>query len=504
MLAGTVHARTRLTAQARGPYRSRVWLRVAAVLPVLVIAATARAAIVPQQRGNACAAGWSIDGEAVPSERRRQPWTLDCLDGDPACDADGFANGVCRMSVSVCVAPAIEGCAPKPVRRLRLAPKTARLLPALTLPPLDEGSSCGSPTTFEVPVDPAEPTLLTLTSRSGSRRGASRVALRCRPSDVPNGVCPNRLPGRPAQATLAWRRQGSDVDFGWGFFHDYAFVDAVGPTLCLDGCDGTKDTDCGVTVPSEAWRPLPFPILQQSVTLCAVLRATAPASGSLDVSSGAMTLDLPLAADVFILRSASNICPRCTGDGTIGSTGTCQGGFPDAGSGGPCTVEALATVPHSNGSPVYQLSSDCLPGGEPVRSLPVTARLTTGEARLDGSLPCPGQTADDLCPTASACTVDCSAQEPPDGGLRQRCCIEVGGFGNASCFPTAPDAPPHAIVRTGLAPAFPATPFPRTARGVLAHVGCLGETTDATVDILAGLPGPTAWLLPFEVTVTAE
>lgn len=473
------------------------------LVAVMLLVAAAHAGQVPQQRGNACTAVWDLgDVDATPGAKRRQPWTVACDDGYPPCDADGFSNGTCRLPLRVCVQQPLDGCTPKRPKRLRVSKDTAALLPGLELPPLDVEGACGPLTTLEVPASATDaPRTLTLVSRSRGRLGRSRVAVTCRPRVDTSSVCRNQLPGVPSRLHVEWESAGSDLDFGFsGEAHNFPFLDGKGLDLCLSDCDGTTDTTC--VVAGAGSRPFPpLPLLTNGVPLCLDARYATPPTGTFDLVTGELRLDVALSADAAILQPASLLCPRCSGDGTVGSAGVCQGGVNH---GQPCVVDALTFVVGSGGDPTYQLSGDCAPSAAET-TLDLSVTLSTGEDRLDGSRPCSLQrpASDDACyGVDGTCTLACDATPAAKGGLNQTCCSNNPVL---PCFPTAPDAAPQGIVRTGTpAPPLPAPPdptYPKHGAGALVHVGCLPATGDASVDIAQGLPGPTAWLLPFRLTV---
>ncbi|MCW5892806.1 MAG: hypothetical protein KIT14_20020 [bacterium] len=461
------------------------------------LATTAAAGLVPQQRGNACDAAWEIDGvDPAPGSRRRAAWIATCTDGDPFCDRDATTNGVCVVAVRACAQPSLEGCTATPVRRLRVPKATAARLPDLVLPDPRAGAACGAWSTLEtVATEAGETGALVLDTRRRGRRGKSRVVMRCRPAGDRPLPCPQRAAGKPSRATLTWRGAGSDLDLGpSGEAHNFPFLEGRGLDLCLGACDG--DATCRVRAIDAEQLSAPLPLLANGVPVCLNPRLAAVPDGTLDLAHGALALNVTLAADVHVLQGLGQVCPRCSGDGTVGSAGLCQGG-PNQGK--PCVVDALTTVPGTLGDPLYQLSQDCPPSGEPARTLDLPLVLSTGERRLDGSKPCPGQTMDDSCHGTGTCTVDCADTPAPKGGINQTCCSDNPIL---PCFPSAPDAS-GALARTGtpaaLVPPDPA--LPRSGDGVLAHVGCMPRTTDSTVDILTGFPGPTAWLLPFRLTL---
>jgi hypothetical protein len=79
-----------------------------------------------------------------------------CVDGDPACDADGVANGTCRFDVRVCVGVSVEGCMPVEIDRIVVGGE------ALSVPELPATADvCGDASTVDVTVDgPASATTL--------------------------------------------------------------------------------------------------------------------------------------------------------------------------------------------------------------------------------------------------------------------------------------------------------------------------------------------------------
>ena len=79
-----------------------------------------------------------------------------CTDGDPACDADGAADGSCRLTVRVCIGTASAVCAPVPLSTITV---TGLSLAPPPLPAAD--GTCGDPLTVDLPVGtPAGATLL--------------------------------------------------------------------------------------------------------------------------------------------------------------------------------------------------------------------------------------------------------------------------------------------------------------------------------------------------------
>jgi hypothetical protein len=82
-----------------------------------------------------------------------------CADGDPTCDADATADGVCRFVVSACVGLVESGCDPIQLDSMAIAG-----LP-LAPPSLPASTGCGEPLDVTVPVGTASGA--TLVARSG-------------------------------------------------------------------------------------------------------------------------------------------------------------------------------------------------------------------------------------------------------------------------------------------------------------------------------------------------
>src|SRR5262245_17937625 len=84
-----------------------------------------------------CHGGWLAP---VPN---RGKTAIDCQDGDPACDVDRLANGVCAVAVGVCLhLDGIAGCSPSQIQRARVKATPKRIAKDLPVP---------------VPIPPATP-----------------------------------------------------------------------------------------------------------------------------------------------------------------------------------------------------------------------------------------------------------------------------------------------------------------------------------------------------------
>jgi hypothetical protein len=86
-----------------------------AVLPfVLALGGTAGGAVVPGggARGGDCVSVFDAPGANSPAPPRA-PRRVDCIDGDPTCDADGLRNARCVFDLRLCLnATSVPGCTP--------------------------------------------------------------------------------------------------------------------------------------------------------------------------------------------------------------------------------------------------------------------------------------------------------------------------------------------------------------------------------------------------------
>jgi hypothetical protein len=98
-----------------------------------------------------------------------------CVDGDPACDADGAADGVCSFAVSLCSHVTADGCGTRDVDAVRVSGL------ALEAPPLDAAGACGA--TSAVTVATGQATGVTAIARGGAEvRDVDYLNLCCVPA----------------------------------------------------------------------------------------------------------------------------------------------------------------------------------------------------------------------------------------------------------------------------------------------------------------------------------
>ena len=74
---------------------------------------------------------------------------VDCVDGDPACDADGAVDGSCTFGFRVCVAQALSGCQATSITSVKASPASKAI--AVPAVPASE-PTCGPDTGVVVPL----------------------------------------------------------------------------------------------------------------------------------------------------------------------------------------------------------------------------------------------------------------------------------------------------------------------------------------------------------------
>jgi hypothetical protein len=297
------------------------------------------------------------------------------------------------------------------------------------------GGNCGT-------VEDGVPSLIKNLTCGGLNIGAGG-------SIVPEGAVPD---GSVSQFTLSCA--GSSCTIG-------PTTTAPPPNSAAPDC---TDTGCNFGTPL----PIPNPTIP-TITTCVLNTWSAPASGSLDLSTGTSSTSVPLNSDIYLTGNLGQPCPRCSATGTPTSpgTGTCDRG-PQAG--------MACTTTSSTGA-----TRDCPTGGTD-GGHPCTPG---GGACIDGSHV--GVIAVNLTPltTGSASATDPGGIFCPGDGQ-----VHPGCFGAASCVTITENGTPAGPVTRGV-----------PTGATLASVFCIAATGNGLVDASADLPGPGAVALPgtFEV-----
>jgi hypothetical protein len=512
----------------------------AALLAVGLCVSTASALSLESKnkKGSECSARWEVTGDTGLTVTKSKPGShqVDCADGSD-CDTDGAANGSCTVELAACAAVAVDGCTPAPLTEVAFKGKTTQLS-GLTAPPTGvTEETCGTPgsTTLTLKKNGEKPSkkFPAKMKFDDGGKGKSTVKIRCIPGSgggtttttIPGGgaTCPDTQSGQPKQINYTVPVEGSDLDNGWtGSSHNFPVVNGSTLKMCLSECDATTDSECtgsGSTGEGSLNGPTfgaPLPLLASNVPVCVINRfQPEPILGSVNLQTGDATATVKLFADTYVTGNAEEICPTCRSQGGIGSQGTCSSTARNAGA--ACTVEGLVTVGAFGGNPSdYKLSGSCIPPNSLLSgTLNIVLPLTTGESRKDGSKPCvrqpgepPGLTPQDDSCGGGSCTGTCGGDAcaatddmgrclDVKGGISDLCCSNDS---SKPCFPTAADSG-GSIIRNGMpvapAPAWPDPTYPKTSEGtVFAAVFCEGATDSSQVNLVTGLPGPGALLLP--------
>ena len=447
---------------------------------------------------------------------------LDCQDGDPSCDVDQTQNGVCVLGVGVCAAQTnVPECVPQTIEKLtvKAKPKTIKVgslrFPVTPpVPPLTPitGATCSAESILRLPlkvnkkgkVRPSPTVTLTAVAVASAKPKKDRdvIKVRCVPN-TGGGECSANPAGGPRELRLVAAASGTDLDNGWtGASHNFPVVSNSELRVCLTGCGATSNPQCTedqaqTNVVNGATFGAPLPLLAAGIPVCVVngFSTTKIAGFTADMSTGVAGGSVSLQSRIF-LTGATQVCPRCSG-ANVGDVGTCDSGSRQ---GRACTTSGIVTVANAAGNRLYPLSPDCPPLGTPAGTIPITLPLTTGTSTLAGAPPCPGQTglaAAGCGVCGTTCTGGACVGTTPTGQ-----CVDVKGGVSQSCCANDTSTPcfPNPIVRDGATaaptPPFPDPTFPKTGDATLVATFCEATSGSATVDVVTGLPGPGALVLP--------
>src|SRR5262249_37966393 len=151
----------------------------------------------------------------------------------------------------------------------------------------------------------------------------------------------------------------------------------IGPTSTAPPLNNTAP-DCTNTG-CNFGTPLPIPnFAQSSLTTCALNTWASPASGTLNISTGASSTSVPLTSDVYLTGIPAHPRPTCMPVGTPPFTGTCDRG-PRAGS----TCTSTSSTGYTRDCPtggVGTLASQCPGGQQPGNGQTCCAPLCAGDS----------------------------------------------------------------------------------------------------------------------------
>jgi hypothetical protein len=323
----------------------------------------------------------------------------------------------------------------------------------------------------------------------------------------------------------------------------------VGPVATATSAFDCSNTGC--------FFGTPLPISNAGLSVCVTNTFSAPASGTLNTTSGAMTLNFQLNSRTALTGNPTQPCPRCSvsvgGAACVGSsaspcTGVCDGS-PNQGAActtknpngltNACPAPNVSTTTSrcyrgANNNAVCTTGADC-PGGQCalfIGDIPISLNpLTTGIASLSSAAGtfCPGQTAaqrgafkSDICrlgtnsgapcQTGSAEVADPATCGPgglcrPGSPLNNYC---SGGTNDGKgCVSAADCGAGGNCVRAGTLAQLireVGTPAGVLAIGVpkpvtWASVFCVPTTTSQLVNSNANLPGPGATAITGTITL---
>jgi hypothetical protein len=242
----------------------------------------------------------------------------------------------------------------------------------------------------------------------------------------------------------------------------------------------SDEPDC-TTTGCNFGTPLPIPNQATPVLSTCVLNTwSAPASGSVNLATGAATLNIPLRSEVYLTANVNQPCPVCRSGGVpvSGSPAAPASGTCDR---GPRKDQACRTA-NSNG-----LTRDCPSGGSDAQNPCEPGGATPC---LDGTFI--GPISVDLSPltTATSTSSDAGGIFCPQVG---QTALQVGCFGKPDC---------RSYSETGVLPGPLSTDT--AANVTLASTFCIAQTGNpdpSIVDISANLPGPGAVSLPGQFLV---
>jgi hypothetical protein len=300
----------------------------------------------------------------------------------------------------------------------------------------------------------------------------------------------------------------------------------------------------------------PLPLVAADVATCVINRFLGDIEiRSLNLHTGEMDLAVITRSQIFATGNKQRPCPTCSGKG-LGEVGVCKGFGPDVGK--KCIVEGLTDFGNT--------SSSCSPfSADDAGTVTIALDpVTTGEARLNATIACPGGKCpcpgggsstpvkvseclpnspclhptqcsgtgffcalDGDCPAGETCLFNPASKCPSDdvasgvnSGIDQACC-QTGTTGAGrpiinGCFGVKGRGDPDDdfdIVRRGRSAIpisvatgerWPVAPgdYPLVAEGgKVASVFCIPPTNASTINIPVGLGGPGTVILPGDTCV---
>jgi hypothetical protein len=277
----------------------------------------------------------------------------------------------------------------------------------------------------------------------------------------------------------------------------------IGPTSTAPPLNSTAP-DCTNTG-CNFGTPLPIPnFAQPALTTCALNTWASPASGTLNISTGASSTSVPLTSDVYLTGIPDQPCPKCV-------AGVCDRG-PRAGS--PCT--SGSSTGYTRDCPtggVGTLASQCPGGQQPANGQTCCSPLCAG----DGVTPCATANGDADCiaggttgpcvspghctnAPATACTTNANCVAP---GICVPCDCSCTAGGGPCCDGGHVGALGVTLspLTTGAASTTSSVGRFCTGQGTGTHVGCFGNTTCRTINENGSAAGQVLTNVPAAATL---
>ena len=456
---------------------------------------------------------------------------LDCQDGDPSCDVDGVQNRVCVLGIGVCLAQTnVPECTPQSVLKATVKPNPKALkiggvkvpTPVPVTPAVPTtGPVCGDQSIFRLPLKvnnkgklkPSQTVTLTATAMVSEKPKKDKdvIKVRCVPN-TGGGECLANPAGGPRELQLLAAASGTDLDNGWtGASQNFPVVSNSALRVCLTGCGATSESGLhrGRGADERGQRGDVRAAAAAARREHAGLRGE-PLRGDEDHGCrrehrhrGDERHGQPALRRLHHehLAGVSALLGQQSGRGRhvrlrreagqgVHHRGRRHGGERG---GQSALLRCRRTVPRS--------VARRAPSPSACRCRPAR-RSCRGRARVPGRQ----QDAPGTCGACgTVCTGGACVSKAPDGqcvdvkgGISQNCC---GNDTSQPCFPTANNGQ---IVRSGSAaaptPAFGDPTYPKTGNVTLVATFCEGTAGSSLVDIVTGLPGPGALVLPMAAT----
>jgi hypothetical protein len=280
----------------------------------------------------------------------------------------------------------------------------------------------------------------------------------------------------------------------------------IGPTSTAPPLNSTApdctNTGCNFGTPL----PIPDPAIP-SLTTCALNTFASPASGTLNISTGASSTSVPLTSDVYLTGNPAQPCPKCV-------DGVCDRG-PRAGS----TCTTTSSTGYTRDCPtggVGTIASQCPGGQQPGNGQTCCLPLCAG----DGATPCAIANGDADCiaggtagpcvspgfcinTPATACTTDADCGGAIGSCVPCNCPCTANGDACCDGAHVGPMSVTLSPLTTGPASATSSTGRFCTNQLGGTHAGCFGSTACRTINETGSPAGMVFTNVPANATLAS-